>query len=268
MGCEAQGGKTLVAGAHSRYLLGRHRNGSSDTTDNKPMTADPSLFVNAEGSIIASLSEEQKQAAMATAVDRRVKRGEVLLAHGDPGSTMILLRKGVCKVCRYTAGGKEIILDYVGPGQVVGEISLFDDAPRTASVIAVDPCDVTVFQRRDVLELVSRDPDLALRIIKLLCSRLRKTNALLEGDRSYAMGPKLARGLVRLIDDHGLSVEQAPHLRFPISQGDLGNFVGLSRENVNRQLREWHDDGVLELRSGRIVVLDVDALQDIAGFAD
>ena len=205
------------------------------------MNRDSSLFINAEGSILASLNEDQQRAALAVAVQRDVKKGEVLLAQGEPGTSMFVVRRGICKVVIYTSSGKEVILDYIGPGQAFGEISLFDEMPRTASVIAVEPSKITEFQRRDVLKLLEQDPDMAIRVVRLLCQRLRKTDALIESDRSYAMSSKLARGLLRLLEDHGMSLGEARHLRFPISQGDLGNFVSVSRENVTARLSGLQD---------------------------
>ena len=221
-----------------------------------------------ENSLWGSMSDAQQKEALSLAITKKVPKRATLLELGEDGSNMILIQSGTCKVCLYTASGKEIILDYLGPLQVVGEISLFDEQPRTASVIAVEPCTISIFHRRDLLAFLEKNPDVALRFIQVLCGRLRRTNRLLESDRSFAMGPKLARGLLQLLEDHGVTQEEGRHLRFPISQTDLGNFVSLSRENVNRQLRDWQEDGILDLKSGKMYIQDMDALQEIADFVD
>lgn len=217
--------------------------------------------------LLGGLSPEQHAALMAIAQVKNVKRGHVLLEHGDDGSAMCLLLEGVCKVCLYSASGKEVILDYLGPAQIVGELSLFDGKPRAASVVMVEAGRVAIFQRRDMLAFLAAHPDTAVQFIRVLCGRLRKTNELLESYRAGAMGPKLARGILRLLADHGdADSDGSERLRFRISQSDLGSFVSLSRENVNRQLSDWQADGYVLLQSGQIEIRDREALEDIAEF--
>ncbi len=231
----------------------------------------PETF-NAEGTLLASLSDAQKQAALDIAIEKTVPKGTTLMHQGDDGDTLLLIREGTCKICIYTASGKELILDYLGSGQIAGELSVFDGQPCSASVITVEPCKVAIFKRATLLAFLEKHPDITLQIIKVLCARIRRTNQLLESDRSYAMGPKLARGLLQLVAYHGANtdgdMDMESSLKFAISQSDLGNFVSLSRENVNRQLRDWQDMGVLALSGGKITIKDLEALRDIADFID
>mgnify|MGYP003571066139 CR=1 FL=1 len=222
--------------------------------------------------MLASLSDAQKQAALNIAVEKSVPKGTTLMHQGDDGDTLLVIREGTCKICIYTASGKELILDYLGPGQIAGELSVFDGQPCSASVITVESCRVAVFQRAALLSFLEKNPDITLQIIKVLCARIRRTNQLLESDRSYAMGPKLARGLLQLVAFHGANIDSALNaessLRFAISQSDLGNFVSLSRENVNRQLRDWQETGILTAAGGKITIKDLQALRDIADYID
>lgn len=223
---------------------------------------------NEEGTILSSMSEEDKKIALALALEKEVKKGTTLITQGDEINHLILLRDGLAKVCLYTATGKEIILDYIGPGQLVGELSFFDKQPSSATVITIKPSKIAIFQRSELMGFLEKNGAIAIRIIKIMCSRLRKTNQLLEGDRAFTMGPKLARGLMRLLQDHGHDGDASSNIEFSISQSDLGNFVSLSRENVNRQLRDWQSDGVVEIKDGKIIVLDVDHLDEIATFGE
>jgi CRP/FNR family cyclic AMP-dependent transcriptional regulator len=102
-------------------------------------------------------------------------------------------------------------------------------------------------------------------VIRFLCARLRSTNELLESDRSFQTGPRLARGILRLLREHGHGEgESAERIDFAISQTDLGAFVSLSRENVSRQLKDWSRAGLLELKAGKIIVKDREALEEAA----
>lgn len=217
-----------------------------------------------DDSFIAALKAEELEALLAYAHTRKLRRGETLVEQGDKGNAMMLITKGTFKVNVVSASGKEVVLNYVGLGSVIGEISLFDEGERTASVTAVEAGEVIIFHRRDIMPFLGKHLDIAMRLVRLLCKRLRQTNELLENDRSLAMGPKLARGLLRLAEDHGEATLGGLNLKFVLSQTDLGNFVSLSRENVNRQLREWQRAGLIEIEGGRITLSNQDALEDIA----
>lgn len=217
-----------------------------------------------EQSVLKPLSDEELDALFAFGITRRVARGEALFERGDPGDSMMVVLSGTLKACATTAQGREVVFDYIGPGGVVGEIAVLDGEPRTARVVAMEPAELVVLQRRFLLPWLERHHGAALRIIKVLCRKLRRTNELLEDHSGLAMGQKLARGLMRLAEEHGVTKAGRVGLAFPISQGDLGNYVSLSRENVNRQLREWEQAGYIELARGRIAIVDRDSLSDIA----
>lgn len=223
---------------------------------------------NEEGMILSSMTDEEKRLALAVASEKLVSKGTTLISQGDDINQLYLVREGLAKVCLYTASGREIILDYIGPGQLVGELSFFDGHPSSASVITIQSCKIAIFHRPDLMAFLEKNGAIAIRIIQILCSRVRKTNQLIESDRSFSMGPKLARGILRLLQDHGGETHAGNSIQFAISQGDLGNFVSLSRENVNRQLRDWQAEGVIEIKAGKITVLDFDYLDEIATFGE
>jgi CRP-like cAMP-binding protein len=218
-----------------------------------------------EQSVLKSLSDEELNSLFAFGVTRRLGRGEVLFERGDPGDSMMVVLNGTLKAAATTAQGREVVFDYIGPGGVVGEIALLDGEPRTARVVAMDPAEVVVLQRRFLMPWLDRHRGAALRIINVLCRKLRRTNALVEDHAGLTMGPKLARGLLRLAEEHGVRGKDGRlSFGFPISQGDIGGYVSLSRENVNRQLREWTAAGYIELNHGKVVIIDDEALDAIA----
>jgi len=217
-----------------------------------------------EQSVLKSLSDEELNGLFAFGVTRRLGRGDVLFERGDPGDSMMVVLTGTLKAAATTAQGREVVFDYIGPGGVVGEIALLDGESRTARVVAMEPAEVVVLQRRFLMPWLDRHRGAALRIIQVLCRKLRRTNALVEDHAGLAMGPKLARGLLRLAEEHGIHKDGRVSFNFPISQGDIGGYVSLSRENVNRQLREWTAAGYIELDHGKIAIVDHEALEAIA----
>jgi CRP/FNR family cyclic AMP-dependent transcriptional regulator len=216
------------------------------------------------GSVLGLLSPAELKEFLDFAVVKRLKRGEPLVRANDPGDSMMIVMAGTLKVSVRSSTGREVVLDYLGPGAVIGEIALFDGKPRTADVIAIDAVEVIVLQRRFVLPFLEKNPTAALRIIEMLCDKLRRTNALVSDGAAVPMGQKLARGVLRLIDEHGVREDGALSLGFRLSQVDLGNYVNLSRENVNRQLGEWERAGLVEVARGRIAIRDEEGLRRIA----
>ena len=217
-----------------------------------------------EDSILRSLSREELFDFMNFAVVRRLTRNESLIAAGDPGDSMMIVLSGTLKVCVTSSSGREVVLDYLGPGGIIGEIAVFDGKPRTADVIAMDAAELVVLQRRFVLPFLEKHPAAALRIIELLCDKLRRTNALVQDGSTGSKAPKLARGILRLLEEHGVRDNDSVSIGFRMSQTELGNYVNISRENVNRQLREWEGAGLVEVARGHITVVDEAARHRIA----
>jgi len=193
---------------------------------------------------------------------RTFKRDQELMAQGDQGDTLFIILSGLARVSMVAANGREIILDYAEPGHVLGEIAFLDGGERTASVHAIEPVEALCLSRSAFSEIIERHKGLAMRLLKAMARRLRQNNAVIEADRAYTSGPRLARFLLRLTM-HGEG-ETGGQLKIALSQGELGNFAGMSREQINRQLSAWVDSGIVALKSGRVTVLDRESLMDVA----
>lgn len=215
-------------------------------------------------SILRQLTPAELEAFLGHAVVRRLAKGETLLEQGDAGDSMMLVLSGTLKACLYSAEGREIVLDYLGAGSVIGELAVFDEKPRAASVIAMGASSVIVLQRRFVMSFLEITPRAALRVIRVLCDRLRRTNTRIEDTAETATTARLARALLRLIAEHGVARADAVTIGFRISQEELGNYVGLARENTNRHLRRWAQGGLVRLSRGEVTVLDTAALEALA----
>ncbi|MEL7488302.1 MAG: Crp/Fnr family transcriptional regulator [Pseudomonadota bacterium] len=219
-----------------------------------------------EESILKTLCGDDGFALVGNAATKPLAKGELLFQQDDDGDFAALILSGAVKVSTFSASGREVVYAYLSAGALVGELSALDGSPRTAAAIVIEKGEAAIIARKDLRLLLEDRPAIALSIIETLCARLRATNALIESDRSFATGPRLARGLLRLLNEHGVNDGGALRVGFKISQSDLGAFVSLSRENVNRQLHEWADAGWVALASGRVNVLDRDALEEIADY--
>ncbi|TAK07148.1 MAG: Crp/Fnr family transcriptional regulator, partial [Rhizorhabdus sp.] len=192
------------------------------------------------------------------------KANEEILRQGDEGTSLIIILDGVVRVSMVTPNGREIILDYAEAGAVLGEIAVLDDQPRTASAIAMWAGRVLRISRAHFFGFIERNPKVAIRLLREMARRLRESDMTIESDRAFTTGPRLARYLKRLTDQkvHGTRLTR------DLSQSELGSFVGISRENINRQLAAWASEGVIELTQGKIRIIDPDYLTQIAEAAD
>jgi CRP-like cAMP-binding protein len=193
-----------------------------------------------------------------------MKKGDVLLHQGDGGDYLIILLDGTIRVSMVASNGREIILDYLEPGAVIGEIALLDGGERTASATALGEGKYLKLGAKAFRDVLEKHPSVGWRLLRVMARRLRNANNTIESDRAYASGPRLARTLQRLMQKGA----EGAALRLDLSQSELGAFAGISRENINRQLGAWSDAGIVSLESGRVRVLDRDVLEEIAMAAE
>jgi CRP/FNR family transcriptional regulator, cyclic AMP receptor protein len=186
--------------------------------------------------------------------ERRVLRGTSLLQKGDPGSSMMAVLTGRVRVSSVSAEGKEITLNVINPGEVFGEFALLDGKPRSADCSAMEETTLLVLERRNYLQVLHRNEDLYLRLIAVLCEKLRRTSMALEELALFDLPARLARLLLKLAEDYGRPVGKEIRIEFKMSQRDIANLVASSRESVNKQLKVWRDDGVVGF-DGRYLIL-------------
>src|SRR5262245_20535552 len=187
---------------------------------------------------------------------RHLDAGEVLFQKGDRGDSLYGVRRGRIRIETGTAGGGRLTLNVLGPGDLFGEIALFDGQPRTADAIAAEESELFMVRRSDFLTYLEREPRVTVRLLEMLCQRIRWVSDRMEEAVLMPLHARLARRLCALADDFGSEVH--------ISQEELGISVGAARESVNRQLQEWRRAGIIELRRGRISLLDMARLSAAA----
>jgi len=206
--------------------------------------------------LFAGLGEEAIRNIAGLCTRRQLQASEVLFQKGDKGDALYGVRRGRVRIETGTASGGRLTLNVLGPGDLFGEIALFDGQPRTADAIAAEPSELFMVRRSDFLGYLEREPRITVRLLEMLCQRIRWVSDRMEEAVLLPLHARLARRLCALADDFGSEVH--------ISQEELGIFVGAARESVNRQLQEWRRAGIIELRRGRISLLDVDRLKAVA----
>ena len=220
--------------------------------------ADPAQFARllSASPFFGRLEPETRRAVADLCVTRSLARGETLFLKDDPADAFYAIRRGEIRITAGTGAGRRMTLNLLGPGDIFGEIALFDGRPRSADAVAAEPAELFAVRRRDMLDLVARRADLALRIIELLCERLRVASARLEETVMMQLPARIARRLLALAEDFGAELH--------VSQDDIADFAGTTRETVNRQLQAWRRQGLLDLHRNRVVVRDPAALVSVA----
>jgi CRP-like cAMP-binding protein len=187
----------------------------------------------------------------------------ILFRKGDPGTHMVVVVRGRVKVCTHSEDGKELVLNLINAGEVVGEIALLDGSDRTADAVTLTDSDLLILERRDLIPFLQRHPDACMRLFAVLCARLRKTSELLEEALFLEGSSRLAKRLVHLAEIFGKPVPGGVRIDIPLSQQQLGNMVGMSRESMNKQLKQWRHDHLIRIEDGRYVLTNLDALRDM-----
>lgn len=190
---------------------------------------------------------------------KHFSRSATIFSRGDAGSCLFAIADGEVKITVSTVGGHDAVFNRLGKGDIFGEVALLDGRPRTADAVAVTDCDLFVIDRRDFMPLLREEPEIAIRLMELLCERLRRTTDQAESLMFLNLSSRLAKALLQLSLDDSLKAKKVT-----ITQRDLANMIGMSRESTNKQLREWQRQKLVRLERGSIVLTSVDALRSIA----
>ena len=193
---------------------------------------------------------------------RTVPQGAMIFAKGDPGTSLMAVLSGSVRISVPAGDGHEAVLNIIKPGQVFGEVALLDCRARTADAVAMTDCELMVIDRRDFIPLLNREPDVALKLIEILCARIRRTSAQVEDVMYLSLPARLAKALLEL--SGGVEASATRH-KVHIAQRELGNVAGMSRESTNKQLRAWEERGWVHLERGSIAVVDAEALMKLIG---
>ncbi|HEY7231024.1 MAG TPA: Crp/Fnr family transcriptional regulator [Pseudolabrys sp.] len=193
-------------------------------------------------------------------ITSKIKKGAIIFRKGDVGSRLYAVRTGAVRISAPSEQGKDAIFNLILPGELFGEIAFLDGGQRTADAVAIDNCELMIIERRDFIPLIQDDPELAVRLIKVLCARLRKTSEQVEDIVFLGLPNRLAKVLLHL---YRPSEEAAPKNKIQITQREISQMIGVSRESANKQLQAWQRRKWLKLERGGIVISAPDALREL-----
>jgi len=210
------------------------------------------LFTALDDAAAATLRESMTQV--------KVSKGQTLFKEGDAGDRLFVVVEGKLKLGTSSGDGRENLLSILGPGDMFGELSLFDPGPRTATATAVTDSRVLALANDQVIGWVTAHPQVSLQLLKRLARRLRRTNEVLA-DLVFADVPgRVAKAIMDLGERFGTKKDDGLHVNHELTQEELAQLVGASRETVNKELADFAGRGWVRLEPRAVVVLDYERL--------
>jgi len=209
------------------------------------------------------LPDTALDALIARGHTRKYAKGETIYRRGEPGDSLMVVLTGRIKIFNVTADAREVVLNFLGVGDINGEIAALDGKERTADAVAMEACEVFVAHARELVPVLAANPAALFEIVQLLCEKLRAASAIIE-DNTLEMRGRTARGLLRLARQHGRTSKSGIRLQLVLSQRELGGYLGLSRENVSRQLGHLKHANMLRIDGSQIIIADERGLAEIA----
>lgn len=210
------------------------------------------------------LSDAEMTAVLEFARFRRVAAEERVFAKGDPGDALYVLLRGRVAVQTESADAKLMLLNILDAGAVFGEIAMLDGGERTATIVAQEPSELLRIDRRDFMPFLETRPDLCIRLMGVLCQRVRWTSAIIEDTVFLNVPRRLAKRILMLAQNYGRQTEGGLRIATFVSQEDLANMLGVSREIVNKTLKSFQKAGAITYRNGYLVVQDESFLEQIS----
>jgi CRP/FNR family cyclic AMP-dependent transcriptional regulator len=193
----------------------------------------------------------------------RYEAGQHLFVQEDPSDRVHGVISGAIEISIYSLGGRKLVANIELAQSLIGEIGALDGRPRTATAICLTDCELVSVSRAQLFDRIEKNPTLARAMIELLCARLRWVSSELGDHALLRIEARLAKRLIFL---SGFMADSEGWI--PISQSELAEFLGATRESINKALNDWRGRSLIAIKRGRIRVEHADALRDIADYEE
>ena len=210
---------------------------------------------------LGPLASEDREALAASVTHRRYRKGDIIFQREDDGQALFIVESGSVRVYFPGAQGSDLTLAVFGPGEFFGEMSLLDGGPRSASAAATVDTVLLALERSDFIAVLTSRPAAALSVLEVVSWRLRGASEMASDLAFLDVGGRLAKKLLDLAGAHGKQVANGTLLDLPLTQEELANMIGVTRESVNRNLGEFRRLGLIGNQGRKFVVLDPKGLR-------
>jgi CRP/FNR family transcriptional regulator, cyclic AMP receptor protein len=228
--------------------------GSDEPVPERTDTLQTRLHILRGSRLFAGMPADALQTLALSMKQRQACPTEAIFLRMDEASAMFAILVGQVQIVIDSIHGREHVLRVLGPGEMFGEIGVLDGRPRSANAIAITRCRLLLLERRNLLELIMSHPAVAIGLIGILCERLRGTTIQVEGLIFHTLSERLASALLSLGKGKAFALVN-------VTQTELGHMTGVTRESVNKKLRQWQAAGLVALQAGRIRIVDSDRLK-------
>ncbi|KKM12293.1 cAMP-binding protein [Clostridiales bacterium PH28_bin88] len=211
--------------------------------------------------VFQGLTEDELLEMARIVIVRRYKKNMIIFVEGEPGDGLYLVKKGKVKLSKLLEDGREKILHFLQDGDIFAEVLLFDRGPFPATAEAMEDAEIGIIRQADIEDFLRRNPGITLKILKVMSRRLRQAQLHVRDLAYMDVYARLAVTLWQLAEDHGRDTEHGRLIDIPLSQQELANLVGASRETVARIISEWKRAGVLQISRQRITVVKPEKLR-------
>ncbi len=211
--------------------------------------------------LFESLTDEQTAALLSMVTEVRLARGEVLFRTGEDDHRLFVIDEGKVKLGRTASDGRENLLSVLGPGEMFGELSWFDPGPRTLTATAVSPTSLATLEHEDLRVWMGQSPEVAPPLLQALARRLRRTNTVVADLVFSDVSGRVAKTLLDLASRFGHPSERGVRVTHDLSQEELAQLVGASRETVNKALADFATRGWIRLEARAVVLLDIERVR-------
>lgn len=211
--------------------------------------------------LFAALDDDAAEALLSTMTRTKIARGQELFHEGEQGDSLYVITAGKVKLGRRSADGRENLLAILGEGEMLGELSLFDPGPRTATASAIADTELVGLSHPDMTAYLGTRPEIAMTMLSALAARLRRTNEAL-GDLVFTDVPgRVAKALLDLSRRFGQPSGDGILVAHDLTQEELAQLVGASRETVNKALADFSSRGWIKLEARAVTLMDSERLQ-------
>jgi CRP/FNR family cyclic AMP-dependent transcriptional regulator len=210
------------------------------------------------------LDPEQLEALHERGIHRRFRKGQAIFHEGGTSDRVVILLSGRVKVSTTTEEGRDVVLAFRGPGDMLGELSAIDGEPRSATVEAIEPVEALALGATDFRSFLVAHPDVALLLLRMLSRRLRDADRKRVEFAAHDTVGRVAARLVELAERYGEPVKRGLQIGLPISQEELAGWTGASREAAAKALHQLRELGLIRTERRRIIVLDDQGLRRVA----
>jgi len=190
-----------------------------------------------------------------------LKQGQTLFWKGDEGTALYIVKKGTIKIVLPSTEGGEIIVTMFSEGDFLGEMALLDGEPRSADAVAIEPSEVFILSRANFLSFLQSNVNAIKAILSLLSKRLRRTDDMLEDTCFLNVSARLVKKLIALAESHGQQKDNKILIDLSLTQKELGDMVGATRESINKELKSLRKQGLIIIEESRIQILDISRLK-------